>query len=168
MKIPKEIKELVRDLALKDAKRKKEMQRDKEESERIKIKKQQQENLKADSKLYISQDIFSWRDEFLKTFEGKQMFKLCPGKLEVFASQSHGHRLGHKSGYGYWSRFQIIEEGFEYMHGYKWMPAANIVFKTPEDLANSLNSDYLSLINNSLKNEKIFEKIIKYNGLLLE
>jgi len=164
MKIPKNIKEYVDKLYKNDLIEKEKAKQRKKAFQKKQAIKQKKEDAKKDLKLLSAEYIFSWRKEFLETLEGQIMFDKSNKNLMIFGGY-WGHNLDIERDHGCWSRVHIIENGLDYMHGYKWMPAQYKKFKTPEEMINNLNFEYIKLIEKNLKSKKIFEDILKYNKL---
>ena len=112
-------------------------------------------------KLNLARQIFAWGTTFRQTKDYQELSQfsglnnlLDPSSLQVYSGE-----WGHKEpGYhenassGCWSRFFLNKDKtFTYTAGYKWAGTyPDVNFKTPQQLAEKLNHDYLKDVKESL------------------
>ena len=156
MQIPNSFKETLKKKELRDKKR---------EEEGRKQEKERQFSLEAHltkekecypQKLELTEKIFTWKDEFLKTEEGQKLFQRGHGMVWVYFGK-WGHELPYYNDYGCHSRIYFSKENISYSAGYKWFPAEpKIIFKQTEEMAEKLNYDYLDKLLDHLESGKVW------------
>ena len=118
------------------------------------------ETEKKEDKLEICKKIFSWREEFLKTKEGKKLYERSGRNLWMFNSSKHGHQQEDVK--GRWSRLYLVPKGVSYWPGYKWMPQESRKYETAEEMS-KLRYDYLKDVWDEIEKGEVYEEILKWS-----
>ena len=67
-------------------------------------------------------------------------------------------------GHGCWARIYIIENGFYYWAGFKWMGGGpTFDMKTPEQMAKRLNHVFLGRFIREVENGEVFKNMVELN-----
>ncbi|HVA82824.1 MAG TPA: hypothetical protein VNF06_01535 [Candidatus Aquilonibacter sp.] len=112
-------------------------------------------------KLALARQVFAWGSAFRQTKDYEQLSQfsglnnlLDPSSLQVYSGEwGHKEPEYHENGSsGCWSRFFLNKDKtFTYTAGYKWAGTyPDVNFKTPQELAEKLNYDYLNDLKESL------------------
>lgn len=163
MKIPNSFKTSLEHLEAAENKEKIiEQEKEKNYSELVKEHNKQEESLLM-KKIELCKRLFAWKEEFLKTEEGKKSFERSYKNLWVFGG-GWAHQLPHYGGGGCWSRIYFNKTSIEYWAGYKWMPTGpRVNYTKPEEMAKMLDYKYLQGIIEAIDSRKIFKTILSLN-----
>jgi hypothetical protein len=137
-----------------------EKQKEKEKQELF----QKREDALLEQKVGISSDIFAWKDDFLRSEEGAEIFRRSGENLWVFGGGwAHVPHLG--SSYGRWSRIYFTASSIVYNKGYKWMSWDRFLeFQNPGVMAEKLGYQYLKDFLEEIRTEKVYGGILRKNS----